>query len=420
MTDPLPSAGLAPPPPPSLWKGRPLVRFHVMAKPVGPMCNLRCEYCFYLHKRELLSMPGACRMSDEVLESFIRQYIVQQNSPEVIFSWQGGEPVLAGLEFFEKVVALQKHYAHPGLRIENDLQTNGTLLDDDWCRFLAKHHFLVGLSVDGPRKLHDQRRKYADGHGSFDEVWKAAQRLRRHGVPFNTLTCIHSGNAGRPLDVYRFLTRELGSTRLQFIPIVEPRAFCSIAPHQWDRTQCPRTGGAQAQPEPLNGFVHDWSVSPEQWGFFLCKVFDDWHRRDVGKVGVYLFDSALRQLRGDVASLCSLAPICGKALAIEHNGDVYACDHYVYPEYRLGNILQTPLVDLCLSPRQERFGYAKDLSLPPTCRACRHLWLCAGGCPKDRFVLEGESGAAISYLCEGWKRYFDHLAGHDVSRLFPS
>jgi len=389
--------------------GKPVVRFHVMAKPIGPLCNLDCCYCFYLHKKELLSSDSNWRMSDEVLESFIRQYIEQQNCNRIVFSWQGGEPTLLGLDFFKKVVELEKKYAAPDVRIENDLQTNSILLDDEWCEFLGAHCFLVGLSIDGPKKIHDASRVYRNGRGSFNDVMQAAKRLQKYKVKFNTLTCVSAANARKPLDVYRFLTRELGSQRLQFTPIVEPRDFRSVAPRYWNPASLPVQGSSAARPGTPDSFVQDWCVDPDDWGYFLTKVFDDWYKRDIGKNWVYYFESALKQHLGHPADMCTLSPVCGKGMAIEHNGDLYSCDHMVYPEYCLGNILKTPLVDMAFSDKQVQFGIGKDTTLPPQCRDCEFLWMCAGECPKNRFLKTQNGDPGLNYLCSGWKTYFSHI-----------
>jgi len=397
------------PPQQSMRKGKPTTRFHVMAKPIGPVCNLDCKYCFYLHKEQLLSTDNKWRMSDEILESYIRQYIEQQNWDEVVFSWQGGEPTLLGLDFFKKVVALEKKYAPPDKRIENDLQTNCTLIDEEWCEFLAENNFLVGLSIDGPKKLHDASRVHKDGRGTFDEVMRAAKLFHKYGVKFNTLTCVSAANARKPLDVYRFLTRELGSTRLQFIPIVEPRFFEKTPTQYWDPEKLPKMNDPEARPGHPNSIVYDWCVDPEDWGYFMCKVFEDWYRRDIGKRWVYYFESALKQHMGQVADMCTLAPICGKGLAIEHNGDVYSCDHYVYPEYKIGNIKDYTLEEMAFSGKQQQFGMNKDVTLPQRCRECEFLWMCAGECPKNRILRTPEGEPGLNYLCLGWKRYFAYI-----------
>ena len=400
--------------------GKPVVRFHVMAKPIGPLCNLNCTYCFYLHKKELLSTHSNWRMSDEVLERFIQQYIQQQNCASIVFSWQGGEPTLLGLDFYKKVIELEQKYAIPGVRIENDLQTNSLLLDDEWCEFLGANHFLVGLSIDGPKKLHDASRVYKDGRGSFDDVMRSAKRLQKYGVKFNTMTCVSAANARRPLDVYRFLTRELGSTRLQFTPVVEPKVFRNTAPRFWDEATLPVLGSDAARPGTPDSFVQDWCVDPDDWGYFMCKVFGDWYQRDVGRRWVYYFESALKQHLGHPADMCTLGPICGKGLAIEHNGDVYSCDHMVYPEYKLGNIMDISLSEMAFSPKQERFGMGKDSTLPTSCRECEFVWMCAGECPKNRFLKSADGEPGLNYLCSGWKTYFSHIkpALEELSKRF--
>lgn len=384
------------------------LRFHVMAKPIGAACNLRCRTCYYLHKTGLLDARPGARMSDEVLEAYIRQNIAGQDYPDVVFSWQGGEPTLMGLDWFRRVVDLQQRLCPPGRRFHNDLQTNGTRLDDDWCAFLAEHNVLVGLSVDGPASLHDPWRPDTAGRGTHAAVMAAAARLKKHGVTFNTLTCVHAGNARRPLDVYRFLRRELGSTRMQFIPIVESRDFAEHPPGH-DPASMPRLGDPRARPGAPDSVVTDWSVSPEDWGYFLGKVFDEWHHRDIGKTFVYLFESAVAQWMGLPAGMCTMAPVCGKALALEQDGALYACDHFVYPEFRLGNIRQTSLRELVMSSRQVRFGLDKADRLTRRCRDCRWRFACHGECPKNRIIATPEGEPGLNYLCEGWMAYFAHI-----------
>ena len=383
-------------------------RFHVMAKAAGSACNLDCTYCFYLSKQTLPGGPGGGHMDDEVLDRFVRDYIQSVTADEVVFSWQGGEPTLLGLEFFEKVVALQKKHAKPGQRIENDLQTNGTLLDEDWARFLKQHGFLVGLSVDGPRKMHDYYRITKRGEPTFDTVYAAAKMLQRFGVRFNTLTCVHRYNASRPLDVYRFLRRELGSTYLQFIPIVEIRDFEATAPHTWDTQRLPIVGSPQASPDHPDSIVTPWSVDAQEYGYFLSKVWDEWLARDVGKVLVNFCETLVVQHMGLQSQICVHSEVCGKGVALEHNGEVYSCDHYVYPEYRLGNIHQRSLGDMVFSPQQVKFGYAKSETLPAYCRQCEFLSDCWGECPKNRVLRTPDGEAGLNYLCPGLKKFFSH------------
>lgn len=391
-------------------------RFHVMAKPAGSTCNLDCAYCFYLSKETLPGGPGPGRMSDEVLENFVRSYIEGVTGDEVVFSWQGGEPTLRGLDFFRRVVELQRKHAKPGQRIENDLQTNGTLLDEEWCVFLREHRFLVGLSIDGPCELHDAYRVTKGGRPTFDQVFAAAQLLKKSGVPFNTLTCVNRLNARRPLDVYRFLRREIGSTYLQFIPIVEYKSFERVAPSRWDNDRLPRVDDPEARPGHPDSIVTDWSVDPDDWGYFLSKVFDEWRNRDVGKVLVNHFETLVSQHLGRGSQLCVYSEFCGKALAIEHDGEVYACDHFVYPEYRRGNIRDGELHRFVLSRDQVRFGYAKSETLPRACRECEFLSDCWGECPKNRILRTADGEPGLNYLCRGFKRYFAH-AIPEVERL---
>ena len=383
-------------------------RFHVMAKPAGSACNLDCAYCFYLSKRELPGGPGSGHMSDETLELFVRDYIASVTGDEVVFSWQGGEPTLLGVGFFEKAVRLQRKYAKAGQRIENDLQTNGTLLDADWAKFLKENRFLVGLSIDGPKELHDQLRITKHTRPTFDEVFAAAQLLKRFGVPFNTLTCVHRHNASKPLDVYRFLRRELGSTYLQFIPIVQARGFETTAPQKWDEARLPVVGSPESRPDHPDSVATSWSVDPEEYGHFLCKVWDEWLARDFGKVLVNFCETLVAQHMGLGSQLCINAEFCGKGVVVEHDGSVYACDHYVYPEYRLGTIRDRSLGNMVFDPRQVQFGYAKSESLPKYCRECPFLADCWGECPRNRLVRTPDGETGLNYLCPGLKRFFAH------------
>jgi uncharacterized protein len=383
-------------------------RFHVMIKPAGSACNLDCTYCFYLSKRELPGGPGGGHMHDSLLEKFIKEYIDGVTSDEVVFSWQGGEPTLRGLDFFEKVVAYQNKHAKPGQRIANDLQTNGTLLDENWARFLKDHDFLVGLSIDGPKEIHDRLRIDKHEEPTFDKVVAAAQLLHRYQVPFNTLTCVHRYNAKKPLDIYRFLRREIGSTYLQFIPIVQIRGFETTAPQAWDEAQLPIVGTPESRPGHPDSVVTEWSVDPEEYGYFLCKVWDEWRNRDFGKVLVNFCETLVAQHMGVPSQLCIFSEVCGKGVAIEHDGSVYACDHYVYPEHRRGTLGERSLSSMVFDPAQVRFGYAKSETLPKYCRECEFLTDCWGECPKNRMVRTPDGEAGLNYLCPGLKRFFAH------------
>jgi uncharacterized protein len=391
------------------WLGtRASRRFHVMAKPAGSACNLDCTYCFYLGKQKLAGGPGGGHMHDDVLERFVQDYIRSVTADEVVFSWQGGEPTLLGLDFFRKVVALQRKHARAGQRIENDLQTNGTLLDEDWAHFLKEHNFLVGLSIDGPREIHDHFRVTKQAEPTFDRVFAAARMLQKHGVRFNTLTCVNRFNASRPLDVYRFLRRELGSTYLQFIPIVEPKDFETVAPQKWDAARLPVIGSPEARPDHPQSVVTPWSVDPEEYGRFLSKIWDEWLARDFGKVLVNFCETLVVQRMGMPSQICVYSEICGKGVALEHDGSVYSCDHYVYPEYRLGNVQQASLGDMVFAPDQVRFGYAKSETLPAYCRRCEFLADCWGECPKNRLLRTPDGEPGLNYLCAGLKRFFAH------------
>lgn len=373
-----------------------------MTKPVGSRCNLDCSYCFYLEKEHLYPNAGAMRMRPEVLAAYIRDYIAAQPGKVVSFAWQGGEPTLLGLDFFREVVALQAR--HRGDRtIENAFQTNGILLDDAWGEFLARHSFLVGLSLDGPAPVHDAYRVDKGGRPTFERVMAGLAVLKRHGVEFNTLTTVHRRNATQPLEVYRFL-REVGSGYLQFIPIVERNAAANADDRLW-LAPPPDHDDAAA----LDGQVTPWSVRPADYGRFLCAIFDEWVRRDVGRVFVQQFDAALANWAGEPAGVCVFSENCGRALAVEHNGDVYSCDHYVYPRYRLGNLLNTSLGALVDSPAQEAFGQAKSTTLPRYCRECPVRFACHGECPKHRFLRTPDGEPGLNYLCGAYRVFFKHI-----------
>ncbi|HZZ39290.1 MAG TPA: anaerobic sulfatase-maturation protein [Acidobacteriaceae bacterium] len=374
-----------------------LPAFHVMAKPTGPICNLDCKYCFYLEKENLYPGERSWAMSDEVLETYIRQYIQAQAAPAITFAWQGGEPTLLGVDFFRKVVELEKRYAD-GRPIANAFQTNGVLLDDRWAEFFAENQFLVGVSIDGPRELHDCCRVNKGGQPTFDAVMAGIRCLKKHGVEFNTLTVVNRTNSYHPLDVYRFL-REAGSGYMQFIPIVERAA---VAPTL--------DGLHLISPDSRSsGDVTEWSVEPLQFGKFLCAIFDDWVRQDVSRYFVQIFDVALESWFGVPQSLCVFRQTCGEALALEHNGDLYSCDHFVYPENRLGNIMDSPLESLVGSSEQRRFGMAKRDSLPRYCRECDVRFACNGECPKHRFLRTPDGDPGLNYLCAGYKLFFHHI-----------
>jgi len=368
-----------------------------MAKPVGPICNLDCRYCFYLEKENLYGKKRDWAMPDEVLESYISQFIAANDGPAISFAWQGGEPTLLGVEFFRKVAAIQQKYAG-GKTIENAFQTNGVLLDDRWGEFLAEHHFLVGISIDGPAELHDFYRVDKGGAPTFDRVMRGLGFLKKHQVEFNALTVVNRKNSLHPLRVYRFL-KGIGCHYLQFIPIVERTA--SVANPQ---------GLVLISPgDPTVAEVSEWSVEPQTYGEFLCAIFDEWVRKDVGNYYVQLFDVALESWLGLEASLCVFRPTCGSAMALEHNGDLYSCDHYVYPENKLGNVLQQPLRELVNSPQQRAFGLDKRESLPRYCRTCDVRFACNGECPKNRFARTPDGEPGLNYLCAGYKRFFRYV-----------
>lgn len=387
--------------------------FHVMTKPIGPCCNLNCQYCFYLEKEKLFPSNESFRMPDTVLESYIRQYIEAQETPEVTFAWQGGEPTLLGVPFFRKVVELQARHAN-GKRIINTLQTNGTLLDDEWCAFLATHGFLVGLSVDGPRELHDAYRVDKRRRPTFEAVMHGLDLLKKHGTEFNTLTVVNRLNSQHPSKVYRFL-KEIGSGYLQFIPLVERQAEAQAQALGLDLAVPPvihpadnRVLTAQDTANPKD-MVMPWSVQPKQYGEFLVEVFEEWVAHDVGSVFVQLFDVALGNWMGLGSDLCVFAEKCGRAMALEHNGDLFSCDHYVYPRYRLGNILDRQLGDMARSGQQHQFGADKLDTLPRYCRECKVRFACNGECPKHRFLRTPDGEPGLNYLCAGYQRFFNHI-----------
>jgi len=371
--------------------------FHVLAKPIGPICNLDCKYCFYLEKESLYPQVEKWAMPEEVLENYIRQYIEAHDAPAVSFAWQGGEPTLLGVEYFRRVVELQKSYAN-GKRITNAFQTNGVLLNDAWAEFFLENQFLIGLSIDGPRELHDAYRIDKGGQPTFDRIMRGMDVLKRHKVDFNTLTTVHRANADAPLEVYRFL-KENGSGFLQFIPIVE-RVAQQVTADGLRLISPDFAGPAKVAP---------WSVEPRQFGRFLCAIFDEWVRRDVGRVFVQLFDVSLETWAGMEASLCVFRRTCGAALAIEHGGDLYSCDHFVYPQNRLGNIMESPLAALVGSEQQRRFGEAKESALPRYCRECDVRFACNGECPKHRFLTTPDGEPGLNYLCAGYKMFFHHV-----------
>ncbi|QOV88708.1 anaerobic sulfatase maturase [Humisphaera borealis] len=376
--------------------------FHILTKPIGPICNLNCTYCFYLEKERLYPDQARWRMPDDVLEAYIRQYIDGQNVPEISFAWQGGEPTLLGVDFFRKAVALQRKYAG-GKKIHNALQTNGTLLDDEWCQFLSEEDFLVGLSVDGPREMNDRYRVDKQGRDTFDDVMRGLSFLRKHATAFNTLTVVSRSNGDHPLEVYRFL-KSIGSVVHQYIPLVERPADADAKRQNLDLAAPPILDGRTESPA-----VTDWSVRPLQYGQFLSAIFDEWVRNDVGETFVQLFDVMLGIWCGLPSSLCVFSEKCGVALAVEHNGDLYSCDHYVYPQYKLGNVLSQTLADMVASPQQRKFGGDKADTLPQYCRQCEVRFACNGECPKHRFMTTPDGQAGLNYLCAGYKHFFNHI-----------
>jgi uncharacterized protein len=369
--------------------------FNVMLKPFGPICNLNCTYCYYLEKKNLYQDTSNFKMKDEVLEVFVKEYIESQNIPVITFVWQGGEPTLLGLEYYKKALEIQNRFAGDK-RIENVFQTNGTMLTDDFCKFFVDNNFLIGVSVDGPEEFHNHHRLKNDNTGSFFEVMKGIELLRKHKVEFNTLSVVNKFNSYNPMEVYNFL-KSIGSTFLQFIPIVERHSnrhanFNLVAPNH-----------------DSEAMVTDWSVEPLQYGQFLCDIFDEWVRRDVGRTFVQIFDVTLANWAGERPGLCVFSETCGDATAMEHNGDLYSCDHFVYPDYKLGNIMDDKLLGMVLSERQKKFGRDKRDKLPRYCFACEYRFACHGECPKHRFAKTPEGDSGLNYLCPAYKLFFSHV-----------
>ena len=371
---------------------------YVMAKPAGSSCNLACRYCYYLEKSRLYdgAQGGSRMMADATLERFIGQYIEAQTTPQVLFTWHGGESLMRPIAFYQRALELQRRYAR-GRQVDNCIQTNGTLLNDEWCRFLKDNGFLVGISIDGPQEFHDPYRRDRKGRPSWAEVMRGIGLLEKHGVEWNALAVINNLNVGHPVEFYRFF-KGIGCRFLQFTPVVE-------------RTVTRADGLTLAPGMSEGGEVTAFSVRPEEWGEFLCGVYDEWVRRDVGQLYVQLFDATLANWVGAPAGICTLSPSCGHAAVIEANGDVYACDHFVYPEYQLGNIGQKTLTEMMLSPQQRDFGRRKIGALPRQCRECEFLPACYGECPKNRFVRDRYGEPGLNYLCAGYRRFFEHVAG---------
>jgi uncharacterized protein len=380
--------------------------FHLLAKPTGAVCNLDCKYCFFLSK-EMLYPGSRFRMADDLLEIYIKQLIESQpRSPEVNIAWQGGEPTLMGLDFFKRAVELAEQYKKPGQSLLHTMQTNGTKIDDNWAAFFKEKNFLIGLSVDGPREMHDAYRVNKGGAGSFDQVMRGHEFLLKHKVDTNILCTVHAANQDYPLEVYRFFRDELKTEFMQFIPIVE-RATTDLLPLA-DSGWSARDGGERPLYTQAGSLVTNRSVGGEQYGRFLSAIFDEWIKTDVGTIFVQIFDVTLGSHVGQ-HTLCIFAPTCGDALALEHTGDVYSCDHYVEPDYLLGNIRETHLIELVASDQQRQFGRHKLDSLPKYCVECEVRYACHGGCPRNRFIQTPDGEEGLNYLCAGYKYFFKHV-----------
>ena len=369
---------------------------YVMLKPAGAHCNLACKYCYYLEKNNLYQNSHRHLMSDEMLEQFTREYIEAQTMPQVLFTWHGGEPLMRSIDFYKKALALQKKYAH-GKQIDNVIQTNGTLLTDEWCEFFAKNHWLVGISIDGPQEYHDHYRVTPAGKPSWEKVMQGISLLKKHRVEWNAMAVVNAYNAEHPLEFYHFF-RDNGCQYLQFTPIVE-----RLTEHEDGRTLASLADDREI---PLA----DASVTPQQWGNFLCTIFDDWVRHDVGKTFVEIFDCTLANWMGVLPGICAYSKECGHAGVMEHNGDVYSCDHFVFPEYKLGNIREQSLIDMLYGEKQQAFSRLKHTSLPRQCKECDMEFACHGECPKNRFEKDKYGEPGLNYLCQGYYQYYSHVA----------
>lgn len=369
---------------------------YVMLKPAGAHCNLACKYCYYLEKNKLYPTAQRHLMSDEMLEQFTREYIEAQTMNQVLFTWHGGEPLLRSIDFYRKALSLQQKYAG-GRRIDNVIQTNGTLLTDEWCEFFAQNHWLVGISIDGPQPDHDYYRLTAAGKPSWKKVMQGIKLLKKHGVEWNAMAVVNAYNANHPLEFYRFF-KENGCQFLQFTPIVE----------RLTRHEDGRTLASLADKDEIS--LSEASVAPEQWGYFLCAIFDEWVRKDVGKIFVEIFDCTLANWMGISPGICAYSKECGHAGVMEHNGDVYSCDHFVFPEYKLGNIRDHSLIDMLYGEQQQEFSRLKHSSLPRQCKECDMEFACHGECPKNRFMKDKYGDSGLNYLCPGYYHYYQHVA----------
>lgn len=369
---------------------------YVMLKPAGAHCNLACKYCYYLEKNKLYPTAQRHLMSDEMLEQFTREYIEAQTMNQVLFTWHGGEPLLRSIDFYRKALSLQQKYAG-GRRIDNVIQTNGTLLTDEWCEFFAQNHWLVGISIDGPQPDHDHYRLTAAGKPSWKKVMQGIKLLKKHGVEWNAMAVVNAYNANHPLEFYRFF-KENGCQFLQFTPIVE----------RLTRHEDGRTLASLADKDEIS--LSEASVTPEQWGYFLCAIFDEWVRKDVGKIFVEIFDCTLANWMGISPGICAYSKECGHAGVMEHNGDVYSCDHFVFPEYKLGNIRDHSLIDMLYGEQQQEFSRLKHSSLPRQCKECDMEFACHGECPKNRFMKDKYGDSGLNYLCPGYYHYYQHVA----------
>lgn len=376
----------------SLAFSRPM---YVMLKPSGSLCNLRCKYCYYLEKKHLYTDVKNHIITDTLLEKFVKEYIEAQTTPSVLFTWHGGETLMRPLSFYKRAMELQQRYAR-GRRIDNCIQTNATLLNDEWCKFFKENNWLVGVSIDGPQEFHDEYRKTTGGRPTFLQVMKGINLLNKHGVEWNALAVVNDFNADYPLDFYHFF-KEIGCRYIQFTPIVERLVN--------------RTDGLTLAPgmQGDGQGVTDFSITAEQWGNFLCTIFDEWVKNDVGEYFIQLFDATLANWVGQAPGICTMAKECGHAGVMEFNGDVYSCDHFVYPEHKLGNLHDKTITEMMYSDQQKEFSKMKHQMLPQQCRECNYLFACHGECPKNRFINDKYGNYGLNYLCSGYYKFFKHV-----------
>jgi len=394
----------------NIFMGKPIKKINAVIKPIETACNLECDYCFYARKKDLVPpYENFCIMSDETLETLIRNYIQEQNSEKITFFWHCNDPIVLGVSFFKKAVELQKKYLPKYKTCENLLQMNGTLFDDGLCKFLKENDFRIEIDIDGPKELHDKYRKDNKGLDTFDRVMKTIKSLKECKIQFNSKTYVNRDTIRKPLEVYRFLRDEVGADMIKLIPVVELKNPKKISPLYWKEEDLIYEDSKKADPDNQDSILNHWSVKPEEYGDFLISIFDEWYQKDLGKVFIPMFESAIRQWMGGESHICSFSSICGKTLSVGYSGDVHCCDHCTFPEYKLGNIKDSNFGEMILSDKQQKFGYNKREALPSYCKNCKWSKICNGGCLKNRFIKTKDGELGINYLCKGFKKYFEHI-----------